>query len=70
MLSMLVWTPGVFRQNLVIAAVCVGMVCAVPVVWVVVPQKDVIRPDLQQITGTRSGGQDQSSETIFTALSS
>jgi hypothetical protein len=33
MLSMLVWTLGAFRQNLVIAAVCVGMVCAVPITW-------------------------------------
>jgi hypothetical protein len=33
MLSMLVWTLGMFRENLVIAAVCVGMVCAVPISW-------------------------------------
>jgi hypothetical protein len=33
MLSMLVWTVGMFRENLVIAAVCVGMVCTVPITW-------------------------------------
>jgi hypothetical protein len=31
--SILVWTPGVFRQNLAITTVCVGMVYAVPITW-------------------------------------